>query len=155
LLSCSSVFASHQSDGEKAPDFELVDLQGATHRLLQYRGKVVLLNFWASWCAECLIEMPSLDSLYRKYRSNNLVVLGISIDRKRETIEGVLKKVPVSYPVLIDLKGEVSSKKYTVIAIPSTYLIDQNGFIKERLMGGYDFTSPSVIEKIDTLLKGK
>jgi len=139
--------------GEPAPDFELSDLNGKTHRLADYKGKVVVINFWASWCPECILEMPSLNTLYEKNRTSGLVVLGITSDRNRETVLGVLKKTPVSYPVLLEGSGGgVFIRKYTVIGLPTTVIIDRKGFIAERIAGRTDFGTAAFSGRIQALL---
>jgi peroxiredoxin len=136
-----------------APDFELPDLNGKTHRLADYRGKVVILNFWASWCPECLEEMPSLDGLYKKFKNQDLVVLGITSDRKKGPVLEVLKKTPVTYPLLPETGGGVFIRKYTVIGLPTTIVVDRRGFIAERIVGRTDFGSASFSKKIQELIQ--
>jgi len=88
LLICTVMFfpslAFSVNSGEEAPIFELSDLQGRKHALSDYRGKVVLINFWASWCRECITEMPSLNKLYSQFSGQGLAVLGVTVDRKSE-----------------------------------------------------------------------
>ena len=145
-----SVYAS-----EKAPDFELNDLQGVKHRLSDLHGKVVLINFWASWCRECMTEMPSLNSLYEKFKNKDVVVLGISTDSNYEDIKKSLGKTRVTYPVLIDSQGEVFRKKYAVMGLPTTVIVDKNGYIAGRLLGSLDFTSAAFMNKIKMLSEEK
>ena len=137
---------------DKAPEFELNDLQGVHHRLSAYREKVVVINFWASWCPECIAEMASLNSLYEKYRGKGLIVLGISADRKREPVMKVLTQTRVTYPVLLDSTGGVFIRNYTVVGLPTTVVIDKNGLIAERVMGRTDFTSAAFMNKIESLI---
>ncbi|MBA4373266.1 MAG: hypothetical protein C0402_10465, partial [Thermodesulfovibrio sp.] len=113
---------------------------------------VVLINFWASWCPECLEEMPSLDTLYMKFRKQDLVVLGITSDRMKEPVLEVLKKVPVTYPLLPETGGGVFIRKYTVVGLPTTVLVDRRGLIAERIVGRTDFGSASFFRKIEDLL---
>jgi len=139
---------------DKAPEFELDDLRGQHHRLSDYRGKIVLINFWASWCPECIEEMPSLNKLYEKYEGKGLVVLGISADRKKEAALKILMQTSVTYPVSLDTTGGMFIKRYTVIALPTTVIIDRNGFIKERVIGRIDFSSTAFVKKIENLMQG-
>ncbi len=147
LLLPATVFS-----GKTAPDFSLKSLDGKVYRLSDLKGKVVVLNFWASWCPDCLEEMPSLQKAYNSLNKDGLVVLGISIDRKREKVSELVRKLKITYPILLDSKGEVFIKKYTVIGLPSTFIIDKNGEISERIIGRYDFNSDGFIEKIQRLL---
>lgn len=137
---------------EGAVDFELKSIGGKTFRLSELRGKAVLLNFWATWCPECIKEMPSLERLYKRFRGDDFIILGISIDRKASTVETFLQKNPVSYPILMDSKGDVFVKKYTLIGIPVTILIDKDGYIVEKVIGKQDFTSEKYVGKIEKLL---
>ncbi|TAN41112.1 MAG: TlpA family protein disulfide reductase [Nitrospirae bacterium] len=143
---------SAEPHSDIAPDFQLTDLSGKVHTLSDYRGKVVILNFWASWCPECITEMPSLNALYEKQKKNSLVVLGITSDRRSEPVAEVLKKTPVSYPVLMDSKGAVFIRKYTVIGLPMTFIIDKNGLIVEKIIGGTDFSTAGFAKKIQELM---
>ncbi len=150
LFFISKAIAERQ--GEKAPEFELSDVQGLHHRLSDYRGKVVLLNFWASWCPECIEEMPSLNTLYGKYGGSGLVVLGIAADRTKEPVLQVREKTRTAYPMLLDATGGVFIKRYTVIGLPTTIVIDRNGFIAGRFIGRTNFGSSSFMRKIEGLI---
>lgn len=138
---------------EKAKGFELSSLDGKTYRLSDFKGKVVLLNFWATWCTYCVKENPSLDRLYREFKDSGFIVLGISVDRLSATVENYLKDNPLTYPVLMDSKGEVFVRTYTVIGIPVTYLINKEGYIVEKLMGKQNFDSKKFMDKISVLLR--
>ena len=137
---------------DKAPEFELDDVQGMHHRLSDYHGKVVLINFWASWCPECIGEMTSLNSLYAKYRGKGLVVLGISADRTKDPVMKVLKQTNVTYPVLLDSTGGVFIRHYTVIGLPTTVVVNKKGLIAERVIGRTDFDSTAFMNKIESLI---
>ena len=146
---------SEAADTAKAPDFELPDTNGITHRFSDYRGKIVLINFWASWCRECVLEIPSLNSLHEKFKKSDVVILGISIDRDLAKASDTIAENWVAFPVLMDAKGEVFVKKYSVIGFPTTILIDQKGFIRQKFIGRHDFSSSGFIEKINNMLKEK
>jgi peroxiredoxin len=138
---------------EPAPDFELADAQGAMHKLSEFRGKVVVMNFWATWCSECVSEMPSLDGLYEHMKNDGLVVLGISINRNWDEISGM--KQHVSYPLLLDSKGDVFVKKYTMTRLPVTIIIDRNGVIVDWIFGSRDYLSSGFIKSMNLLVHGK
>lgn len=152
ILSSSSL--SVADNRKPAPDFELSDTMGRSYRLSDFRGKVVVLNFWATWCNECIKEIPSLNSFAEKNREK-VLVLGLSSDRNPENVRAFLAKNPVRYPVLIDSAGDVFVTKYTVIALPATIIVDSNGLIAERLYGAQDFLSTEFQNKINRLLAGK
>jgi len=157
LLALLQLFAPPCGNAQKldqAPEFEMDDLRGQHHRLLDYRGKIVVINFWASWCPECIEELPSLNNLYEKYRGKGLVVLGISADRRQEAALKIMTQTHVTYPVLLDITGGVFIKRYTVIALPTTVVIDRNGLIRERIIGRADFSSAAFLKKIENLMQG-
>jgi thiol-disulfide isomerase/thioredoxin len=137
---------------EAAPEFSMNDLQGVNQSLSEYRGKVVIINFWASWCPECVEELPSLNTLYEKYKVKRVVVLGIATDRKRDSVDPLLKRAGVTYPILLNTAGVALLKQYRVIGLPSTVVIDRNGIIIERLIGRTDFGSPAFTNKIESLI---
>jgi len=136
-----------------APDFLLVDMDGEKHSLKQYRGKVVLINFWATWCPPCIHEMPSMENLYTKFKSHNFIILAINQWEDEERVfefMGQLKTIP-SFTVLFDPDSKVSSA-YKVQGLPSSYIIDKQGRIVYRAKGGRDFDHPVIVEKIKSLL---
>ena len=137
---------------EAAPAFSLNDLQGVLHSISDYRGKVVVINFWASWCPECVEELPSLNSLYEKYKGKGVVVLGIATDRKRDSVDPLLIRTGITYPVLLNTAGGALLKQYKVIGLPSTVVIDKNGIIAERSIGRTDFGSTAFTKKLESLI---
>lgn len=151
VLDCN---AQGETAGEVAPDFQLPGTDGAPHTLSAYSGKVVLINFWASWCTECIAELPALEDLHGRYADKEVVVLSISIDRDEEAMRGVLRKFPVSYTVLRDSTGEVFIDRYTVTSLPTLLLVDRRGIIRDRIEGGADLTSPEFTRKLDVLVAG-
>jgi peroxiredoxin len=153
LIVISSSYAASTRTLVTAPDFALNDVQGISHRLSDYRGSVVILNFWASWCPDCVQEMPTLNSLYNKLKKDGLVVIGVSADRTHADIVSFAGKV--SYPVLLDDKGDVFVKKYTITRLPATIIIDREGFIVQKIFGQRDFSSGAMIEELTNLLQGK
>lgn len=138
---------------EKAKDFELSSINGKTYSLSGLKGKVVLVNFWATWCTYCVKENPSLDRLYREFKDDGFIVLGISVDRSPATVRHYLKDNPLTYPILMDSKGKVFVRTYTVIGIPVTYLINKEGYIVEKFMGKQNFDSKKFMDKISVLLR--
>ncbi len=140
------------SSGDAAPAFELSDLQGRKHSLSDYLGRVVLINFWASWCGECITEMPSLNKLYLQNSGKGLIVLGITVDRKSDDAAVAAKKARIAFPILLDSKGDVFLKRYAVIGLPTTLIIDRKGLVRETLVGSQDFLDKEMKDMVASLL---
>ena len=113
----------------QAPAFTLQSVDGKTVSLAQFKGDVVMINFWASWCGPCRQEMPLLDSIYKQYKDMGFVLLGVNVEPNPRNADAWLKKTPVSYPVLLDPKSEVS-QLYQVQAMPTTVIIDRQGIVR-------------------------
>jgi peroxiredoxin len=146
------VFA--QSDREKAPEFVLNDMNGKKVGLSDFKGKPVLLNFWATWCGYCRRERPHLNSLYHSYKDKGLVILSVSTDRSVDKVRNYLKGVPADFIVLSDSDGRTASK-YGIRGYPSSFLIDRNGFVKQAFAGYRDWTNVSSRKMIDELIEGE
>ena len=122
-------------NGSVAPDFELKSLEGKQVRLSDYRGKAVLLNFWATWCAPCKIEMPWFVDLQKQYASQGLQVIGVAMDESgEETIAKFAQQMGVNYPVLIG-KEAVGDAYGGVEFLPTTFIIDRQGKVVDRVFG--------------------
>ena len=135
----------------KAPDFTLKDLNGKTVSLSAFKGKVILLNFWATWCPPCRAEMPSLNKLYNILKPRGLEVVAVSTDRSISDIKDFIESHRVGFPILFDSERS-ASKLYRVFSMPTTFLIDRKGVIVEKFYGEYDWTEPETKEKIEKLL---
>jgi thiol-disulfide isomerase/thioredoxin len=128
------------SAADVAPDFALKSTHGDNLRLSEHRGEVVLLNFWASWCGPCRQEMPILNTLHQRYNKLGFSVIGVNVDKDSSLADKLLKDIPVSFPVLLDDTGAVSSS-YTVSAMPTSVLIDRDGnmrFLHKGYKPGYE-----------------
>ncbi len=135
-----------------APDFTLHAMDGTNLRLQQQRGRVVLVNFWATWCGPCREEMPQLNKLYDKYRSSGFVLLGVNVDDDASKGMEVAQKLGVKFPVLLDTDKKVS-KLYDLATMPSTVLIDRDGrvrYVHRGYLAGYE---QSYDKQIRELLK--
>ncbi len=115
--------------GSEAGNFTLKSAGGSNIRLSEYRGQVVLLNFWASWCGPCRQEFPHLDDLHQKYAGLGFTVFGVNVERDRASADRVLRDIPVTFPVLFDDNNQVS-ELYNVDAMPMTVLVDRAGVIR-------------------------
>ena len=121
--------ASSGLEGQPAPDFALKSSTGENLRLSEYRGDVVMINFWATWCGPCRQEMPLLDELYTRYERVGFNLLGVNIDDDPRRAMQMVEDLGVSFPVLFDTRKEVS-KLYNVEAMPVTILIDREGNVR-------------------------
>ena len=117
-----------------APDFTLKSVDGDNLRLSEFRGEVVLINFWASWCGPCRQEMPVLSELHDKYKALGFTVLGVNVEEESGKARKLLQEMPVSFPVLLD-NDSVVSKLYDVVAMPSTVLVDRDGNMRYQHKG--------------------
>jgi peroxiredoxin len=119
-----------------APDFKLTGLDGRSVRLSDYRGKVVLLNFWATWCPPCKAEMPDLDQLHRTYaEKQNFAVVGIDLEESAADVAAFAGQQGVSFPLLLDSDGEVTTHAFSVRNLPTSMIIDRDGYIRDAWMG--------------------
>jgi peroxiredoxin len=123
--------------GSPAPGFELADLEGTQHRLSQYRGDVVLLNFWATWCEPCRVEMPAIDKRYRQLRDKGFVVLGVDFDEPAAEVRAFRDQVNVSFPLLLDPGGKVQSL-YRILGYPTSFFVDREGIVRIMHIGIMD-----------------
>jgi peroxiredoxin len=121
--------------GGPAPQFSLAAKGGSSVSLSQYKGQVVMINFWASWCGPCRQEMPLLESIYKKYNRLGFTMIGVNVEPDSKAADEWLKATPVSFPILYDTDSKVS-KLYEVAGMPSTVIIDRQGNVR-KLHRGY------------------
>lgn len=118
--------------GELAPDFQLETVDGKQVKLSDYKGKVVLLNFWASWCEPCRQEMPDVEKAYETYKDQGLVVLGANLRENNVSVQGFADNLGLTFPILMDKDGNVATQLYKVKPIPTTYFIDKDGYLRQK-----------------------
>jgi peroxiredoxin len=135
----------------EAPDFTLEDLRGSQVSLKDFAGKVVFLNFWATWCGPCRVEMPSMEKLWQKFKEEAFVILAVDLREGKEEVSSFMKDYGLTFSVLLDSRGEVASM-YAVRAIPTTYLLDSEGIIVGRALGARDWASEDAFGLIEHLL---
>jgi peroxiredoxin len=140
--------------GYLAPDFALPDLDGRTVRLSDLRGnKAVLLNFWATWCAPCRLEMPTMEKAYQEYRGGDLEILAVNLDAgSNSVVKNFMSELKLSYPALLDPEMEVL-RLYRQFSIPATFLIDKQGIVRHRELGYRDWTTPEARKLLEAILK--
>ena len=136
--------------GQEAPGFILNDLTGKKISLDSFKGKPVLLNFWATWCPYCRKERSHLDTLHKEYKDKGLIILSISTDRSLNTLKKYMKKTPADFIVLYDTNGEVSSA-YNIRGLPSSLLINREGIIKNKFNGFREWNNEGSRKLIDSL----
>lgn len=159
LTACKGKSGEEINEGPKAPekgeasvDVTINDLEGKTVTLSQFKGKVVILNFWATWCPPCREEMPSMDALYQKFKGKDLVMLAASIDENPKTVSDFMKKNNYTMPAYHDPNKKAGSV-YGITGVPETFIIGKNGMIEEKIIGPVDWMKPDVIQFLDDLLK--
>ncbi len=136
----------------KAPDFRLENLKGEKLELKYFKGKVIFLNFWATWCGPCKEEMPSMEILYQQFKEKDFVFISISVDYEgRKSVKNFIEKQRYTFPVLLDPKCDVLDL-YEVKRIPTTIIIDRNKKVIGRATGPINWKSPEVISLLCILL---
>lgn len=139
--------------GSDSIDFTLPDLSGNSKSLKDFRGKVVFLNFWATWCKPCEEEMPSMQALYQAFAGQPFEIVAVSIDKDGpEAVKAYAAKYGLTFTILHDRKGSVK-ETYKTTGVPETFIIDQNGVIAEKVWGPRDWSEPSSYAMIVDLLK--
>jgi peroxiredoxin len=137
-----------------APSFRLKDLNGKEVKLEDHRGKIVFLNFWATWCRPCRTEMPSMEKLYTELKHRDFIILAVDLQERAKKVRAFKEKFKLNFPILLDPDGNVGSK-YGVISIPITYLIDREGYVIGGALGARDWASKEAFELINQLLVTK
>ena len=135
----------------EARDFTLEDLKGSPVSLKDFEGKVVFLNFWATWCPPCRYEMPSMEKLWQKFKEENFVILAVDLREGKEKVNSFMKANGYTFPVLLDSRGGVA-KTYGIMSIPTTYLVDPEGRIVGRALGPRNWASEDAFRLIEHLL---
>ena len=123
-----------------APDFTLTDLENRKVSLKDFQGKVVFLNFWATWCPPCRYEMPSMERLYKEFKDKGLVILAINLKEGREKVKSFMVSERLTFPALLDSSGEVA-QRYGVRGVPTTFLVNGKGEIVGKALGARDWSN--------------
>jgi len=137
--------------GPQPGGFALQDLDGRTHRLADYRGRVVLVNFWATWCEPCRAEMPSIERLRADLADRPFSVLAVNLAEPRSRIEKFLAAMPLGFPVLLDRDTAVA-KAWRARILPATYLVDRDGRVRQVQFGELDWSSGAGRRAVEALL---
>ena len=148
----ASSLAAGGMEGQPAPDFALKSSTGENMRLSEYRGDVVMINFWATWCGPCRQEMPLLDELYSRYQRVGFNLLGVNIDDDSGRAMDMIEDLGVNFPVLFDARKEVS-KLYDVEAMPVTVIVDRDGTVRYVHHGYKPGYEDMYLDQIRSLLR--
>jgi peroxiredoxin len=166
LLVCSSFTPVHAQAGDSdskhtlteitdtptAPAFTLEDIDGNKVSLADYSGKVVIVNFWATWCPPCRYEMPSMQRAYETLKQDNIEMLAVNVGEGSETIFAFTADYPVEFPLIMD-KTSAVTEKYNVAGIPATYVVGPQGKLLYKAIGSREWDHPAIIEKIQQITK--
>jgi thiol-disulfide isomerase/thioredoxin len=152
LVSKTPELKKSPQEGFVAPQFSAQDLRGRSVAVDDFQGKVVLLNFWATWCPPCRREIPSLESLYQLRKDKGFEILAVNVDRTAlSKVTSFVEQNRMTFPVLLNPQGDIG-EKYWVRAIPTSFLLDKKGVIRWKVVGGREWSGSEVLEKIDQLL---
>lgn len=136
ITGCSVDSAQSPQLGEPAPDFQFQTPEGQATSLSDLRGKAVLVNFWATWCGPCRMEMPFIQQVYNEWQERGLVVLAINLGEGSDKVTSFVESYNISFPVLLDTNQEVA-RGYNIQYIPTTFFIDRDGIIQDMKIGAF------------------
>jgi thiol-disulfide isomerase/thioredoxin len=139
--------------GGPAPELALKDINGRAHDLMAYRGKVVLINFWATWCEPCRQEMPSIQRLSEKLAGKPFVVLAVNVDEPESRVRNFLNQTRFELPVLLDT-NKSATRQWGARLLPVTFIVGADGRVRYRVLGDMDWSSPKAMSVISELLAG-
>jgi peroxiredoxin len=139
------------STGDKAPNFKVTTDRGKTLSRSEFGGKVLVLNFWATWCPPCIDEIPSLNVMAQQLAPKGVVVLGVSVDKNQEIYRRFLAGVRPSFETAHDPAADISAS-YGTFKYPETYIIDREGRVRQKHIGGRNWTDPEIVQSIEALL---
>jgi peroxiredoxin len=140
--------------GSVAPGFTLERLEGGETSLAEMRGRVVLVNFWATWCEPCKQEMPAMERLYRRHHEAGFELLAISVGEDPETVRAFRDQLGLSFPILLD-RDKTVSNAYQTYRFPESYLVDREGTVVERYVGPREWDHEAYVERVGRLLAGE
>jgi len=145
-----SMCANALEIGKPAPDFTLKSLEGTNLNLTEQRGKIIVINFWASWCGPCRKEMPVLETFYKKYTDLGVSVWGVNVEQENQAGRDFLADLNLTFPILFD-KSNTLSESYNVEAMPTTVIVDRDGLVRYTFKGykpGYEKKYAKAIKKL-------
>ena len=137
-------------EGRLAPQFSVKDRSGQLHSLNDFRGKVVLVNFWATWCPPCIEEMPSMNSLQKTLDQEKFSIIAFSVDDSWDPVDTFIKSSNLDLNIYSDFEGKVA-KRYGTHKVPETYILNKEGIVVRKIMGEINWTSPKVVSFLKEL----
>ena len=148
-----SRFIRPLQEGRPAPDFTFPDLDARKVSLSDFRGKVVLVNIWATWCPPCRDEMPSMQRLYERFKGEQFEILAVSIDADgREAVAPFMQQMNLTFPALLDPKEKIWSL-YGITGVPESFIVDRGGILVNKVIGPMDWSSPQVFDFFQVLIQ--
>lgn len=135
------------SSALKAQPFKLIDVNNKLHQLANYEGKILIVNFWASWCTPCLEEIPAMNRAYMQLKDKNVAMLAINFGEDKQTVNQFLKKYPIDFDVLLD-ESSAMSKDWKINALPTTVIINPRSEIIDTLLGPREWDSEEIISAV-------
>ncbi len=135
-----------------APDFNLPDMDGEMFSLSSYKGKTVIINFWATWCPPCREELPSMNRAWQKIKDENISMIAINVGEDEDTIFSFMGDYPIDFQVLLDQSGEVINK-WPIKGLPTTFVLDPKGQLYYRAIGGREWDSESLLNLVRAVQK--
>lgn len=146
-LLCLATLASALTTTKTTPGFAIKDLSGRTQQLSDYRGKIVFLNFWTSWCPPCRAEMPSMQKLYQRLDKKKYALLAVNVGEGRQTVKQFAQTNGYTFPFLLDENGQIATR-FGVRAFPTTYIINKQGKVVGGFVGGREWVLPELLKQI-------
>jgi len=140
------------STGIDPADFTLPLLDGTKVTLSQFKGKVVFLNFWATWCGPCRSEMPSMEAVYQQLKDKGFEILAVNLGESKDKVSGFMNEYKLTFPSVLD-ERQIAGSQYNIRAIPTTYIIDRRGLIVARLVGSINWNTPKIIAALEAVLR--
>lgn len=142
------------SVGQQAPDFTIKDENGKQVKLSDFRGKLVFLNFWATWCAPCIEEMPEMDTLNQKFKDRKFQMMAVSVDNNWEVVKDFYNKHNLEIPTYLD-PGQQIRNSYKVRGYPETFILDRNGSVLKYIIGPQRWSDPKMMATIEALIQAQ
>jgi peroxiredoxin len=138
------------ADAPPAPDFSLLDMDGTVFRLSDYRGRVLIVNFWATWCPPCREEMPSMQRAWEQLRAEGMLMIGINVGEDEDTIFQFTADYPVDFPLLLDSDSAVTGR-WPVRGLPTTFVVDPAGRLVYQAIGSREWDDPALLALVRAL----